>query len=163
MTTLTKRSTDVIKNNKIGQIEPNKDQNLNTTTTAVSESISPIADINPQVKPAKRYAPRRSYGDAYKARILAMLESCANGAERSALLRREGLYYSRICAWKNEQLNGKLKNTSGKNKPRTDHLTAEITQLKKKLAQAEAIIDLQKKVSELFGLHTHPINSNEVS
>jgi transposase len=149
-----KRSTDKIKTNE--------DENL-STTTVLTEPVNPVIDINPQVKPAKQYAPRRSYDDAYKKRVLALLDACTNGAERSALLRREGLYYSRICAWRKEELQGKLKNKSGKNKPRTDHLTAEIVQLKKKLAQAEAIIDLQKKVSELFGLHTHKIDSNEVS
>jgi hypothetical protein len=40
-------------------------------------------------------------------------------------------------------------------------LVRENEQLKKKLAQAEAIIDLQKKVSELLGTHILPSKDTE--
>jgi transposase len=46
---------------------------------------------------------------------------------------------------------------------RTDHMAREIEQLKKKLAQAQAIIDLQKKVSELLGTHILSHDSSEVN
>jgi hypothetical protein len=82
---------------------------------------------------------------------------------RCFTLRRERLYYARICAWKKEQSSGKLKNKHSKNTPRINHLTHENAQLKKKLAQAEAIIDLQKKVSELFGLHIQQHDLNEAN
>ena len=36
------------------------------------------------------------------------------------------------------------------------HLLSEVEQLKKKLDQAQAIIDLQKKVSELLGTYILP-------
>ena len=165
MTTQVNKFNDTLKNNKIDDLEANQEQKLKTTTafTASTEAVQNPADINPQVKPAKPYTPRRSYNRAYKERVLATFEACASASERSAFLRREGLYYSRICAWRNELSQPKLKNKSDKKTPRTDHLMAENAQLKKKLAQAEAIIDLQKKVSELFGLHTHQINLNEVS
>jgi len=42
-----------------------------------------------------------------------------------------------------------------------DCLSRENEQLKRKLAQAEAIIDLQKKVSELFGEHIRPYLMSE--
>ena len=126
--------------------------------SSVSTQQSTIAD--PEVKPSK---PRRSFDKSYKSRILAAYDACPNAGARSALLRREGLYYSTIPAWRQEidknKMNGKSKNTT----PRIDHLTRENEQLKKKLAQAEAIIDLQKKVSELFGAHILPRDSNEVS
>jgi hypothetical protein len=58
-------------------------------------------------------------------------------------------------------------NTEGK-KPtskgqRTDHMAREIEQLKKKLAQAQAVIDLQKKVSELLGTHILSHDNSEVN
>jgi hypothetical protein len=46
---------------------------------------------------------------------------------------------------------------------RTDHMAREIEQLKKKLSQAQAVIDLQKKVSELLGTHILSHDSSEVS
>jgi transposase len=163
MATQSQQSSDTLKNNKIEQVEVKSDQKINTTTNAFTTTSQQETVANPQVKPARSYTPRRTFDKAYKVRVLASFDACSNGAERSALLRREGLYYARICAWRHEQTNGKLKNKDGKNKIRTDHLANEIAQLKKKLAQAEAIIDLQKKVSELFGLHTQQHDVNEVS
>lgn len=118
---------------------------------------------DPQVKPRKPYAPRRRFDAAYKQRILLAYNACTTALERGALLRREGLYHARIAAWRQELAKGKLSEKKGTQaKQRTDHLVRENEQLKKKLAQAEAIIDLQKKVSELLGTHILPHESNEV-
>lgn len=126
------------------------------------KQISSIAD--PQVKPEKKYAPRRSFDNAYKMRILSAYDACEDGKTRSAFLRQEGLYYSRIIAWREELASGKLKkHKQKKNQPRVDHLTREVMQLRKKLAQAEAIIDLQKKVSELLGTHILPEDVSEMN
>jgi len=68
-------------------------------------------------------------------------------------LRREGLYHARIAAWRNELAKGKL--NTGKQKPpkvRTDHLVRQNERLKKQLAQAKVIIELQKKVADLLGV-----------
>jgi transposase len=115
-----------------------------------------------QVKPKRSYAPRRRFDAAYKQRILLAYNACSNAAERGALLRREGLYHARIAAWRNDLAEDKLNNKKQVSaKLRTDHLVREVEQLKKKLAQAEAIINLQKKVSELLGTHILPHESNE--
>jgi transposase len=118
-----------------------------------------IADS--QVKIRKSYSTRRTYDTAYKLRILAAFNNCENASERGALLRKEGLYHSRIIAWKqqleNSKLNGKKQH---RNELRTDHLTRENEQLKKKLAHAEAIIELQKKISDLLGTHILPHEKN---
>ncbi|HEY4831171.1 MAG TPA: hypothetical protein VIH61_01225 [Waddliaceae bacterium] len=117
-----------------------------------------------QVKPKRSYAPRRRFDAAYKQRILLAYNACSNAAERGALLRKEGLYHARIAAWRNDLAEDKLNNKrQAFTKLRTDHLVREVEQLKKKLAQAEAIIDLQKKVSELLGTHILPHESNEES
>ena len=117
-----------------------------------SQSLESIA-ADPQVKPKKPYAPRRRFDAAYKRRFLLAYDACTNASERGALLRREGLYHARIAAWRKELAKGKLNDK--KQSPlnlRTDYLVRENERLKKKLAQAEAIIDLQKKVSEILGV-----------
>ena len=119
--------------------------------------------VDPQVKPKKQYAPRRLFDTAYKTRILAAYAACSDATARGALLRREGLYYARIAAWRHQQANGKTNVVKGKkNAERIDHLIRENEQLKKKMAQVEAIVDLQKKVSELLGMQILSHENSEV-
>ena len=134
-----------------------------TTSTKTENTESPIVDT--QVKPTRSYAPRRSYDTAYKLRILSAYDACETPSERGALLRKEGLYSSRLYAWKQQRANAKLsdRKKSSNTLLRTDYLTRENEQLKKKLAQAEAIIDLQKKVSDLFGTHILAPKQSEVN
>lgn len=109
--------------------------------------------FDPQVKVKQQKAPRRKFSNAYKLQILNALDACKNGDERGALLRKEGLYYARISLWKKQFQNGKFaSNKTPKSILLTQQLTREIASLKKKLSQAEAIIDLQKKVSELLSV-----------
>jgi ribosomal protein S30 len=139
------------------------DSNLVSEQIAPSPSKSPVTpSADTQVKSKRPYAPRRRFDAAYKQRILTAYNACTNAMERGALLRREGLYHARIAAWRQDLTKGKLneeQRTSAK--LRTDHLVREVAQLKKKLAQAEAIIDLQKKVSELLATHILPHENNE--
>jgi len=58
-------------------------------------------NIDAQVKTKKERAQKRKFSNAYKLQILNALDACKNGDERAALLRKEGLYYARISAWKN--------------------------------------------------------------
>lgn len=126
--------------------------NAEQSSTKPSEN-SVLIPSDTQVKSKRPYAPRRRFDAAYKQRILIAYNACHTTAERGALLRREGLYHARIAAWRNELAKGKL--SAGKQKTtkvRTDHLIRENEQLKKKLAQAEVIIALQKKVADLLGV-----------
>lgn len=116
-----------------------------------------VSGVDTQVTIKRKYAPRRSYETTYKQRILAAYNACESPSERGALLRKEGLYYSRICDWKHEFEKSQLKiKSKTQNETRPDHLARENEQLKKKLAQAEAIIDIQKKISDLLGTHILP-------
>lgn len=116
----------------------------------------------PQVKIKRNYSSRRTFDTAYKLRILSAYDACETSLDRGALLRKEGLYHSRIAAWRQQLEHSKLKNGKKNRKAlRTEHLTRENEQLKKKLAQAEAIIELQKKVSELLGTHILPHENSE--
>ncbi len=121
-----------------------------------------ITQSDPQVKATN--TPKRKFTNGYKLKILTTFDACSNALERGALLRREGLYHSSIAAWRNQlgmSRGGGKKNTTTTKIQRTDHMVREIEQLKKKLAQAQAIIDLQKKVSELLGTHILSHESSE--
>ena len=121
--------------------------------------------VDPHVKIKRHYLPRRHFTPEYKVKILSAYNACQSTNERDSLLRREGLYHSRIADWRKELAK---KNLSGKNKKlsvlvRADHLMREMEQLKKKLARAEAIIDLQKKISELLGADSLVLEKREVN
>ena len=113
---------------------------------------------NPEVKPKKS---RRSFTANYKLKILGELDRCLKAGETGSLLRREGIYSSQISEWRAQRREGLLSafsKTRGRKKGATlesakiSDLEKQINALKNKLAQAEAIIDVQKKVSELFGI-----------
>ncbi len=111
-------------------------------------------NLDTQVKMKQQRAPKRQFSNAYKLQILNALDACKNRDERAALLRKEGLYYARVCAWKKQFEEGQFtSNKTPKSILVTQQLTREVAMLKKKLLQAEAIIDLQKKVSELLSIN----------
>jgi len=97
---------------------------------------------------------RRVYSDAYKARILDQIDGCSVLGDKGELLRREGLYYSTITKWRQQM----AKTTKAKRgRPKKTPLQAENDELKRKnvelqerLERAEAIIDVQKKLSALL-------------
>jgi len=86
----------------------------------------------------------------------------ASGIEGAVgeLLRREGLYSSHLSKWRDQRDAGELAALTKKRgpKPRKNPLTAEVTRLeqenarlKRDLAKATTIIDVQKKVAALLG------------
>ena len=133
---------------------------LNKSVHQLSPKNESAVPPDPQVKAKKQYAQRRFFDVAYKKRMLASYDACSDATERGILLRKEGIYYSSIKSWR-DQMNQKIKGR--KNTIRLDHLARENEQLKKKLSQAEAIIDLQKKVSDLLGTHILPLENSEVN
>src|SRR3989337_492783 len=101
---------------------------------------------------------RRRFTAEYKLRILQAADRCAPG-EVGALLRREGLYASHLTKWRRERERGQrqgLPPKTGGRKPaplaaEVAQLGRENEQLRARLQQAEAIIDAQKKLSQVFG------------
>ena len=93
----------------------------------------------------------------------------AGSPERGALLRREGIYTSQISKWRKLRTKGALAALTPKiSGPKLDPLQAEIDVLRKenarlqaRLAQAETIIDVQKKVAALFGIEPIPAQSEQ--
>lgn len=120
-----------------------------------SSSASPDAVPDPEVVPR---AKRRKLTRAYKLRILKQADECTQPGQIGALLRREGLYSSHLTNWRRLREKGQL----GVKKPgrpgaapsekELARLRAENERLSKKLEQAEAIIEVQKKLSVLLGL-----------
>jgi len=102
-------------------------------------------------------AERRRFTAEYKLRILQEAEACANG-ERGALLRREALYSSHLSKWRRQREAGQMNGLAPRQRgPKPDPQAAELAQLrrenerlKRKLQQAEVIIDAQKKLAQLF-------------
>jgi transposase-like protein len=104
-------------------------------------------------------AERRRFSAEYKLRILQEAEACSSG-EIGALLRREGLYSSHLTTWRRQRAAGQLVGLAPKKRgPKPDpeaeelkRLRKENTRLQVRLQQAEAIIEAQKKLAQLFGL-----------
>jgi transposase len=112
-------------------------------------------------------AKRRGFTAEYKQRILDEVDRATASGEVGAILRREGLYSSHLTAWRRLRESGELTALEPtKRGPRPKPVTAEDREkreLRKKLAvaearlkRAEALLDLQKKVSEIFGIELPP-------
>ncbi len=100
-------------------------------------------------------AKRRQFSEAYKKRILAEIDASEKG-QTGTILRREGLYSSYLTDWRRQQ---KEATNASRGRPSKSKLEKEMSQLsqenealKARLTQAEIIIDIQKKVSQLIGL-----------
>jgi transposase len=100
---------------------------------------------------------RRTFTAAYKHRILAEADQCTQPGQVGALLRREGLYSSHLVDWRRQRQQGQLRQTQ-RGKPAADPAVKEVARLQRenahlrhRLAQAETIIAVQKKLSLLLG------------
>jgi len=114
-------------------------------------------------------AKRRRFSTKYKLRILSQADDCTKTGQLGELLRREGLYSSQLSNWRKQRNQGALeglkpKRRGRKAKPRNPEadelkrLRAENERLEERLRQAEAIIEVQKKLSEVLGI---PLNTDE--
>ena len=114
-------------------------------------------------------AQRRKYTAEYKQRVLGEVESCKNASEVGALLRREGLYSSLLSKWRQRSKKGALEGLSTRPRgPKDDAQAVEIVRLQhenarlgERLRQAELIIEVQKKVSQLLGMTAGKSDLNE--
>lgn len=122
---------------------------LTSSTTRATPEVLPKAD-------------RRQFSAATKLRILEAADRCTEPGQLGALLRREGIYSSHLSKWRWLRKQGQLQALSPNQRgPKPTHLPEhdeiarlhrENARLEAKLAHAEAIIDIQKKVSALLGL-----------
>lgn len=114
---------------------------------------------------------RRRFSAEYKLRILREADGCTKTGEIGALMRREGLYSSHLTEWRRARELGELgalgPKKRGRKATRNDPLFKENERLRKekaalerKLKQAELLLDIQKKVSELLGIPLNPPGSD---
>ena len=130
-----------------------------------AKPVSPDPEVPAQAK-------RRRFSAKYKLDILRKADACTEKGELGALLRREGLYSSHLTNWRRQREEGSLKGLTPKRRgrkakkspqrKRVVQLEGEVRRLRQKLEQAEAIIDIQKKVSLLLGMSLNGPGSGEI-
>jgi transposase len=123
---------------------------------------------DPEVVEKRR---RRKFTASYKLRILKEADSITQLGHMGVLLRREGLYSSHLTCWRRQRDKGILQALRPKKRGRKQIEKNPLTQrvallekenqkLKHKLQQAQKIIEVQKKISEILGI---PQDYNEGS
>ncbi len=105
---------------------------------------------------------RRRFTAEYKARIVQEASECTEFGQIGAMLRREGLYYSYLDKWRRKYAFGGTRalreNKRGRKPTRhpleneNERLRKQNARLEQRLKQAETIIEIQKKVSEMLGV-----------
>jgi len=118
---------------------------------------------NPSETEVLAKAQRRRFTVEYKRRLLKEADRCLRPGEIGALLRREGLYSSALTTWRAARERGELAGLAAKKRgprdkradPRDRKITAqerEIAQWKARAQRAEALVEIQKKFSEMVGV-----------
>jgi len=107
-------------------------------------------------------AKRRRFKAEDKRRILRDADACKKPGELGAILRREGIYSSMLSQWRAARERGEIAGLSKKRGRRPKEvdvrdqriveLEREVRKLSRRAEQAEAIIEVQKKVSQLLGI-----------
>ena len=108
-------------------------------------------------------ARRRRFTAKEKLRILKLADACTEVGELGAMLRREGIYSSSLAGWRRARDAGELSALGPKKRgPKPivpDARDKKIAELERTAAKAEArakkaeaLVELQKKISELMGI-----------
>lgn len=135
-----------------------------------SKTSPPPASPDPEIRPK---AVRTQWSARERLRILEAADACPPG-EIGALLRREGIYSSHLSRWRRQRAQGELAGLEPKRRaassPDTRTQATEVTRLQRenqrlqaKLAQAEVIIDVQKKLATLLGITLPDPQSDELA
>lgn len=106
---------------------------------------------------------RRRHSAEFKARILREAEACTQPGELGAMLRREGLYSSHLATWRSQAARGQIAALEPKKRgPKAKvvdardrqvaELQRELVRATRRAERAEALVELQKKLSQLLGL-----------
>jgi transposase len=144
---------------------------MTVTMTAPRIRVDPGGMPSPPDPEVPEKAKRRRFSAEYKLAILREADRCTEPGQIGALLRRERLYSSHLVDWRRQRDAGALEalaRTRGR-KP-ADPMQAEVERLRRanerlatRLAQAEKIIQIQGKVSELLGIPLDPASDDEQS
>ena len=137
--------------------EASKDKKL--ASLATSESLPEgIKHIHVDDKPK-----RRVFEPQYKLEILKRLEECrGKRGGVGELLRKEGLYAAQVAKWREETEEALAGASSRKHVPKAHseakaekkfaQLERELSRVNERLRQAEVVIEVQKKISEILGI-----------
>ena len=142
-----------------------KSRTMAAALAAPNPEVVPPAEASHTADPQARPL-RRTFTQQYKDSILAQAAQCTQPGQIGALLRREGLYASHLVDWRRHQERQQAK-LAGQAPPavalavQNKALRAKTKQLEKQLAQAQALLDLQKKVSQLLGITLETLESSE--
>lgn len=129
----------------------------NKASVTQKNGNQPAKVPDPEVVPQ---AKRRRFTAKYKLQILDEVDQCDQPGQIGAVLRREGLYSSHLTTWRRQRAAGQLQGLRPKKRGRKpDPQAAELAQLRRenerlkaRLEQAETIIAVQKKLSQMLGL-----------
>lgn len=132
------------------------------SVTAPAAQLRVVEPAVPDPEVRERASRRRFTGE-YKLGVLREVDACASSGETGALLRREGLYSSHLTTWRRQRELGSLAALAAKKRGRRGvapsplarqvaELQREKAHLERRLKQAETIIEVQKKVSEILGI-----------
>jgi transposase len=125
----------------------------------------------PQSNPQVVESPiRRRFTKAYKRDILEQIAACTKDGEVGQILRREGLYSSIVSTWRQKDKQGRLDakaSTKRVVKPAVQNalmpqLQRENARLKARLQQAELILEIQKKASEILGISLKTLDNERI-
>jgi transposase len=135
------------------------DRSVAAEAAARREAAAPQVGIalDPEVAAV---AKRRKFSNDYKLRILTEIDE--NLGSTGSIIRREGLYSSHITDWRRwrDKMTTEHKPTS-KNKQMHNEmakLQRENSRLTMKLQKAEALVELQKKTSELLDMMSRNVS-----
>ena len=106
---------------------------------------------------------RRKFTAEYKRQLLEEIDRCTEPGQVGAILRREGLYSSHLVEWRRARREfgnaGLVPKQRGPKQTAVDERDRKIAELERQNAKltvrakkAEALLELQKKVSELLGI-----------
>jgi transposase len=130
-----------------------------TAAAASAASVTPEPEVAATAK-------RRQFSGAEKRRILGAADHCKKPGELGALLRKEGIYSSMLANWRKQRARGEFRAAAPTpkrgRKPdpslaaahKNQQLQRENDRLRRRLAQAQEIIEVQKKLCTLLGLPT---------
>jgi transposase-like protein len=106
---------------------------------------------------------RRTFTKAYKLDILRQVDACTEEGQIGGILRREGLYSSNVSSFRRQYKQGLLDTpASGKRGARAaakDQRVARLQRENARLRQAELILEIQKKASELLGISLRTLDN----
>lgn len=151
-----------------------KSGNKNRSTPVDSQpSQEPVA-VRPQAPGSEvlEHPGRKKFSAKYKLQILNEIDSAVQPGEKGAILRREGIYSSNISTWRKQRERGELEGLSPKKRgPKSakpdpkdkqiKELERQNKRLQRKLARANLLLDIQKKISEITGIPLLEVEDEE--